>query len=133
MAYAKIPYLYFAEIGGLELDENRKIKAPRFPNPLIPFGYLTLGVVEQTVALPIFLPSPTISPENSKIFASIFGKEEALKLIKSIFTGKDSSENVRALHQKARQALATLSALRKKNDVLVPLQNSPCYTGRIIH
>lgn len=79
MAYAKIPYLYFAEIGGLELDENRKIKAPRFPNPLIPFGYLTLGVVEQTMALPIFMPSPTISSENTKKFADCFWQRRSVK------------------------------------------------------
>ncbi|MBP6945358.1 hypothetical protein KBD61_01960 [Patescibacteria group bacterium] len=120
MAYAKIPYLYFAEIGGLELDEDRKIKAPRFPNPLIPYGYLTLGVVEQTMALPIFMPSPTISSENTKRFADAFGKGEALKVIKAIFTDEDSSENIKVLHQKARQALAILSSLRKKNDVLEP-------------
>ena len=39
-ALAGIPYLYLAEIGGVELDENRKIKAPRFPNPVVPFSYL---------------------------------------------------------------------------------------------
>ncbi|GMO25500.1 MAG: hypothetical protein Pg6A_12840 [Termitinemataceae bacterium] len=31
-----IPYLYFAEIGGVELNSEREIKAPRFPNPIVP-------------------------------------------------------------------------------------------------
>ncbi|MEY4904750.1 MAG: hypothetical protein RLZZ292_2565, partial [Bacteroidota bacterium] len=36
-----IPYFYFAEIGGVELEEDRSVKAPRFPNPIVPFSYLT--------------------------------------------------------------------------------------------
>lgn len=38
-AVVGIPYLYFAEVGGVELDENRSVKAPRFPNPIVPFSY----------------------------------------------------------------------------------------------
>ena len=38
---AGVPYLYFAEIGGVELDENRNVKAPRFPkNTKSPFRTL---------------------------------------------------------------------------------------------
>src|SRR6266545_4084066 len=36
-----IPYLYFADVGGVELDARRSVKAPRFPNPIVPFSYLT--------------------------------------------------------------------------------------------
>jgi len=36
-----VPYLYFAETGGVELGHDRSVKAPRFPNPIVPFSYLT--------------------------------------------------------------------------------------------
>ena len=56
MAYAKIPYLYYAELGGVELGEGRTVKAPRFPNPLVPFAYVTLGSTEKTISIPVFVP-----------------------------------------------------------------------------
>jgi hypothetical protein len=34
-----VPYLYITEIGGYELDINRNKKAPRLPNPAVPFSY----------------------------------------------------------------------------------------------
>lgn len=37
-AITGIPYLYFTEVGGVELGENRSIKASRFPNPIVPYS-----------------------------------------------------------------------------------------------
>jgi len=39
---AGIPCLYFAEIDAVELDTNRKIKAPRYLNSVIPFSSLSV-------------------------------------------------------------------------------------------
>ena len=49
-----IPYFYFAEIGGVELDAHRKVKAPRFPNPIVPFSYLTSAKTLNVVCVPIY-------------------------------------------------------------------------------
>ena len=59
-ASASVPYLYYAELGGLELDRNRTVKAPRFPNPLVPFAYLSLSQLSNSLAAPVFMISPTI-------------------------------------------------------------------------
>ena len=50
---ANVPYLYYAEIGGIELDENRTPKAPRYPNPAVPFSYITLSKDTGRVCLPV--------------------------------------------------------------------------------
>src|SRR5208337_726956 len=68
-AYPRIPYLYFAELGGVELDSNRNIKAGRLPNPIIPFAYLALGDLLSTVALPVFEPSPSIQDGPRSTFS----------------------------------------------------------------
>ncbi len=57
-----IPYFYFAEIGGVELDDKRAVKAPRFPNPIVPFSYLTTSKSLQVVCVPIYEPHPAITP-----------------------------------------------------------------------
>jgi len=77
-AYAKIPYLYFAEIGGVELDADRQIKASRFPNPLVPFSYLTLGEVEKTIAIPVFAGSASLNDAIKQKFDKYFGLNEAI-------------------------------------------------------
>lgn len=41
--FANVPYLYYAEIGGIELAENRQPKAPRYPNPAVPFSYISIS------------------------------------------------------------------------------------------
>ena len=50
---SKVPYLYVAELGGYELDtRTREKKAARFPNPAVPFSYLTY-TKENSLVLPI--------------------------------------------------------------------------------
>jgi hypothetical protein len=67
-----IPYLYFAEVGGVELDADRKIKAPRFPNPIVPFSYLTSSRTLNTICMPIYQAHPAITGELKKKFFSCF-------------------------------------------------------------
>jgi hypothetical protein len=50
-ALAGVPYLYMAEIGGIELDADRKVKAPRFPNPVVPFSYLMFAKKTKTLCM----------------------------------------------------------------------------------
>jgi len=58
-----IPYFYFAEIGGVELDSDRKVKATRFPNPIVPFSYLTSSKNLNVVCVPIYQAHPAITDE----------------------------------------------------------------------
>jgi hypothetical protein len=77
-----IPYLYFAEIGGVELDADRKVKAPRFPNPIVPFSYLTTSKSLQVICIPIYQAHPAIGNSLRDKFAPIFGFDACLNLVK---------------------------------------------------
>lgn len=85
MISAGIPYFYFADIGGQELDSSRKIIAPRFPNPIVPFSYLAATSSSPAQCLTVYLPSPSISEETYAEFDSVFGNENYKKAISSIF------------------------------------------------
>jgi hypothetical protein len=83
-----VPYLYFAEIGGVELDKNRIIKAPRFPNPIVSFSYLTASKSFNVVCLPVYLPSPSSSEDIRAQFGEAFGLAEGQRLVKSVLVSK---------------------------------------------
>jgi len=119
-AYAKIPYLYYAELGGLELGTDRKEKASRYPNPLIPFAYLSLGQVEKSVAIPVYIPSPSAKSDTYSLFEECFGYNDALLLIKNLILGESAEIPVKSLEEKAEKVVEILASQRKRNDVLSP-------------
>lgn len=118
LAYAKVPYLYFAELGGLELDSERNIKAPRFPNPLIPFAYLVLGKEEDVLSLPVYLPSPSINNDLANDFNDYFGHEDSKILIKKVLLGGD--DDTSKLQWKAERIVEVLASKRKGDSILAP-------------
>jgi hypothetical protein len=120
-ARAGVPYLYYAELGGLELDKNRTIKAPRFPNPLVPFAYLSLSQLSNSLAAPVFVISPTATPDIARQFAQSSGDREALAVIRGVLTDEHDQAGaiVAALQQKAEQTVEALTARRRRADTLV--------------
>lgn len=114
-AQANIPYLYFGEIGGVELNGIRGIKSARFPNPMVPFAYLSLGRRYNSVTLPIYRPSPSINPVLAKSFEEFFAGEEVYAYIKSIVLKKENLEAQRVLEQKALSLVKYLASQRKKS------------------
>jgi len=86
-AVAGIPYLYFTEVGGVELDENRTIKAPRFPNPIVPFSYLTASEAYQVLCLPVYTPSSSSSQSIYAQFSHTVGIVEAKQIVKCLIEG----------------------------------------------
>lgn len=120
-AQSGVPYLYFAELGGVELGENRKIKAARFPNPIIPFAYLSLGKTYDSVTLPIYQPSPSITLELYRTFEPYFTGEELNSYIKSVITGKEDLASRKIIEEKAIELTAFLSSKRKnQGNILSP-------------
>ncbi len=117
-AQAHIPYLYFAELGGSELDANRKKKSSRFPNPIIPYSYLSLAKTTGTISVPVFLPSPSITNDTYQEFSESFAKSELLDLIKSILTNSEQSSFLEPLRLKTLKTISLLSQKRKRNDSL---------------
>ncbi|MBW6533413.1 MAG: hypothetical protein K0B11_00250 [Mariniphaga sp.] len=117
-----IPYFYFAEIGGVELDADRKVKAPRFPNPIVPFSYLTSSKTLNVVCVPIYEAHPAITEELRKKFTHIFGKEASLDLLKSLIEQNLTNDAMDVLIQKGTTLVKILSGDRKRVDTFRALE-----------
>jgi hypothetical protein len=112
------PYLYFAEIGGVELDENRVIKAPRFPNPIVSFSYLTASRLFNVMCLPIYLPSSSSSEDIRTRFGEVFGLEEGQHLVRGILEKTSPDTPYEKLTRKALTITEILAAQRQSVDTL---------------
>lgn len=120
-AQSHIPYLYFAELGGVELGAGRIVKAPRFPNPIVPFAYLSLGKTYDSVTLPIYQPSPSISSKLFSIFKPYFAGQEVNSYIRSILLGKEDERARKIIEEKALGLTTFLAVNRKDKDgILAP-------------
>jgi hypothetical protein len=117
-----IPYFYFAEIGGVELDGDRSVKAPRFPNPIVPFSYLTSSKSLNVVCVPIYEAHPAITEELRKKFTHIFGKEASLNLLKSIIEQSHTDNAMDVLIEKGTTLVKILSNDRKRVDTFRALE-----------
>ena len=115
---AGVPYLYYAEVGGVELDENRAVKAPRFPNPVVPFSYLTTTKRMNAFCIPVYTTHPSITEALHKEFQNIFGYSDSLEIVKGIILITDYSKSISALIQKALSLVSILSNKRRTTDTL---------------
>lgn len=113
-----IPYLYFAEVGGVELDEGRTVKASRFPNPIVPFSYLTASRAYGVVCLPVYAPSPSSDAKIRADFTSSFGVEIGQRLVRAIIEGASQAQAEAALTSRALLMVEILAAGRKRVDTL---------------
>jgi len=113
-----VPYLYFTEIGGVELDTNRAIKAPRFPNPIVPFSYLTTSKMYGVLCLPVYLPSPSTSAKIYDQFQIAIGVDEVANIVKHILEDKLTANSYETLAQKATAMVKILSNARRSVDTL---------------
>ena len=115
-AQSGIPYLYFAELGGVELGAERVVKASRFPNPIVPFAYLSLGKTYDSVTLPIYQPSPSISLDLFNTFKPFFAGEEVNSYIKSVLLGEQDPHSKEIIEEKAVALTTFLASKRKDKD-----------------
>jgi hypothetical protein len=115
---AGVPYLYFSEIGGVELDENRNVKAPRFPNPVVPYSYLAATQRMHTFCLPVYQPHPAVTEELYQKYKDVFGQRESLQIIKRIINGTNITVALNCLTLKALSMVKTLANARKSTDTL---------------
>jgi hypothetical protein len=117
-AYAHVPYLYLAELGGRELGLNRVEKAARVPNPVVPFAYACLHESLRSPSIPVFTPSPSISAVDQERYRDLFGADEALDFARCLLTGTDTTHAMNALTLKAAATTATLADLRRGSRTL---------------
>lgn len=113
---AGVPYLYYAEIGGVELDENRNIKAPRFPNPLVSFSYIAASSRMTKFCIPIYEPHPSINEALYARYKNILGHKESIDIIRGIILSTGYSEALSALQEKSLALVVQLSSERRTVD-----------------
>ena len=131
LAYAGIPYLYFAELGGQELDADRVVKAARFPNPLVPFAYAVLGVNSNSISLPIYIPSPSSHKSTIEVYKDCFGDKDSIELVRGILLVGDIKEVKDRIEKKITKILEILSGQRKRaSSILQPREWSEFYSQK---
>lgn len=117
-AAAGVPYLYIAELGGFELDDARERKAERLPNPAVPFSYLVTCRSFQSMAVPVYVPSPGASAATVQKYAPAYGATHVLGLLRAYITGASPTAHVHALQNHAVAAVQILAGARKRRDSL---------------
>ena len=111
---ANIPYLYITELGGYELDANRNRKAPRMPNPAIPFSFLSYSLEQAMPVLPVFIKSPDTSKKSQEKYSEEFAGEELFDIIRAIIFGEKYNDIQEILR------LKVLSFVRKRAEASRP-------------
>jgi hypothetical protein len=122
--FAGVPFLYVAELGGYELDANRKRKAARLPNPAVPFSYVLLSIAAKEPTFPVFLRSPGAHSAAVKLFEPVYGETELLELIRCCILSKSTKTVKAALQTKVLELVKLLASSngRKRSDTLSPAQ-----------
>ena len=124
---ARIPYLYVAELGGYELDAERVRRAPRLPNPAVPFSYLSYSSSLDTPVLPVFVPNPGIDEDARDLFTSVIGEHELVEYIRIVILNEDSQEVTEALQEKALRFVQKLASSGRPGRTLSPDQWAKAY------
>jgi hypothetical protein len=93
-AKAGIPYVYITEIGGYELDQNRNKKAPRMPNPALPFSYAAYSLQAPMPTLIVYKMSPDADSTNRTEYNDYIGTNDLVRYIAGIVTGKGNCTNI---------------------------------------
>lgn len=116
-AMADIPYIYVAELGGVELDKNRREKASRVPNPIIPFAYYTVSQAFRSPSIVSYLPSPTINERHYGFYAEAFGQDELFSILRDVILHNElrKSSSLAILKDKAIIATQRLSQARRSS------------------
>lgn len=115
---AGVPYLFMTELGGVELNRKREVIAPRKPNPIVPFSYLSTTKDYANLCLPVYRPHPSITDELYLIYNSVFGYTESLKVIRGLLLGEDITGSISVLVNKGLKLMDILSAQKKRVTTL---------------
>lgn len=115
---ARVPYLYYTELGGVELNEDRSVKATRFPNPVVPFSYISTSKKYNSCCIPVYKAHPSITESLLRRYKDIIGVEQSRNIIKGLIDGTDISSSLNTLIQKDLALVKLLSNDRRKVDTL---------------
>lgn len=124
---AGVPYLYVAELGGYELDAQRNRKAPRMPNPAVPFSYISYSLEQETPVLPVFTVSPGTDAASKRNHAEEFGDQELADLTRAVILSEVPDVAYAALRNKALSLVKKLAGSYRKGQTLTAEQWEQAY------
>ena len=124
---SRVPYLYVAELGGYELDKHRNRKAPRMPNPAVPFSYLSYSLEQKTLVLPVFVTSPGADTVSRRAHADEFANEELIALIRSILLNEDPNSINELLRSKVLALIRKRASVSRHGQTLTAQQWEDAY------
>ncbi len=114
-----IPYLFVTEIGGYELDANREKKAPRLPNPAVPFSYISYAIGSHSDVMIAYEMNPGADDANRAKYAREIAGDDLLNFITSKITNRDSSASLSSMGDKVFSFVcATSDGKRSKGSAL---------------
>lgn len=117
--FANVPYLFYAEIGGIELDEDRTPKTTRYPNPAVPFSFISASHDMDSICLPVYREHPSMTEENYTRYKDSLGYETGLTFLREIINGSITENTINVLSDKSLSLVKILSENRKVKDTLV--------------
>lgn len=126
---AKTPYIYVAELGGYELDSKRNRKAPRMPNPAVPFSYLSYSLEQKIPVLPVFVTSPGADESSRKTYSDVFADDELTALLRAIILGENPNGIHELLLRKVFSFVIKRAALSRGGETLTPRQWKNAYAS----
>lgn len=115
---AGVPYLFMAELGGVELNGKREVIAPRKPNPIVPFSYLTTTKDYEQLCTPVYRPHPSITNELDLFFSDVFGYKEGLNIIRALLLDEEIKDSISVLAKKSLKLVEILSGEKKRATTL---------------
>ena len=126
-AHSDIPYFFVAELGGFELDSNRERRAPRMPNPAVPFSFLAMTLNQGSVCLPVYEPNAGAASDTIERYGSVFGQKNFHEFLRLMVLGEDTTQAVAELCNKCIALVKLLAKSRKRQDGLTAEQWQGAY------
>jgi len=117
-AHASLPYMYIAELSGYELDAQRRRRAPRMPNPAVPFSYLLLTHLTKSPTLPVFVPSPGASEDAIREHTQFYGIQDLIEILRGMLLEKLPEGAIEKLETKVLALVQKLSDSRRRRDTI---------------
>ncbi len=113
---AGVPYFIYNEIGGQELNADRTVKAPRFPNPAVPLSLVMFSRELGVAVLPVYEAAPSATSDQVRDFQEALGDEDVLAYIRDLVSGLSTQGSLVRLEAKATKLGLLLAKSRKRQD-----------------
>lgn len=113
---AGIPYFIYNEIGGQELNADRTVRAPRFPNPAVPLSLVMFSRELGVAVLPVYEAAPSATSEQVRDFEGTLGDENVLDYIRDLVSGLSTLSSLGRLEARATNLGLLLAKFRKRQE-----------------